>query len=185
MSSKKTELIRSIKYLLIAASAGIIQIGTFTLLNELLSLEYYISYGIALVLSVIWNFTFNRKYTFKSANNVPVAMLKVLAYYIVFTPASMYLEKVLTDAGLNAYLVTAINMLINVSTELPYQRFFVFGKNIDTNKIAIEEQANEIKIRIKLKTKIKAVEEKTDNKKAPKESTKLKTKMNIKIKTPN
>ena len=79
------ELLRAVKFALISASAGIIQIGTFTLLNELLHLPYWVSYLIALVLSVVWNFTLNRKYTFKSAANVPIAMLKVAAYYAVFT----------------------------------------------------------------------------------------------------
>ena len=135
-NNKKIEFIRTVKYLLFTASAGIIQILSFTLLNEIARLQYWLSYGIALVLSVIWNFTFNRKFTFKSANNVPIAMVKVVCYYLVFTPLSMWLEAVLTNAGLNEYLVTAINMLINVSTELPYQRFFVFGASLDTNDIA-------------------------------------------------
>ena len=122
------ELLRAVKFALISASAGIIQIGTFTLLNELLHLPYWVSYLIALVLSVVWNFTLNRKYTFKSAANVPIAMLKVAAYYAVFTPLSTWLEHLLTTgAGWNEYLVTAINMLLNFVTEFLYQRFYVFG----------------------------------------------------------
>lgn len=143
MNDKKKELIRTLKYLLCTISAGVIQLGSFALLNELLHLEYYVSYGIALALSVVWNFTFNRKFTFKSANNVTIAMTKVICYYVVFTPLSMYLEKILTDASINEYLVTFINMLINVSTELPYQRFFVFGKSLDTNDLAKKEQQKE------------------------------------------
>ncbi len=131
--SKKKELLRTLKYALVAASAGLIQIGVFTLLNEIAGLSYWLSYLIALVLSVIWNFTINRKYTFKSANNVPIAMLKVVAYYAVFTPLSTLLENYLTGIGWNEYLVTAINMIINFVTEFLYQRFFVFGKSIDTN----------------------------------------------------
>ena len=138
------EIIRTIKYALIAASAGIIQIGSFTLLNEILHLYYWLSYLIALVLSVIWNFTFNRRYTFKSASNIPKAILLVLAYYVVFTPASTYLEHYLTDVCLwNEYLVTAINMLINFVTEFLYQRFVVFHNSIDTNDIAQRERDKE------------------------------------------
>lgn len=134
------ELKRTIKYVLIAASAGIIEFGTFTLLNEVFHLDYWVSYLIALVLSVLWNFTFNRRYTFKSASNVPVAMLKVFAYYCVFTPLSTLLEKYLTETlGWNEYVVTIINMLLNLATEFPYQRFFVFRQTIDTNDIAIKE----------------------------------------------
>ncbi len=130
----KKEIVRAIKFLLFSMSAGLIQLGSFTLLNELLHWDYWLSYLIALVLSVIWNFTFNRKFTFKSANNVPIAMLKVLGYYAVFTPLSTLLEHYLADTLMwNEYLVTFINMFINLVTEFLFQRFVVFGKSIDTN----------------------------------------------------
>ena len=129
----KKELLRTIKFTLFSISAGVIQFLTFTLLNELVHLDYWVSYLIALVLSVLWNFTINRKVTFHSANNVPIAMLKVACYYAVFTPLSTALEHLLTmRLGWNEYLVTAINMLINFVTEYFYQRFFVFGNSIDT-----------------------------------------------------
>ncbi|MBR4659001.1 MAG: GtrA family protein [Clostridia bacterium] len=134
------EFRRTVKYVLIAASAGIIQFGTFTLLNEVFHLDYWLSYLIALVLSVLWNFTFNRRYTFKSASNVPKAMLLVFAYYCVFTPLSTMLEHYLTRTlGWNEYVVTIINMLLNLATEFPFQRFVVFRKTIDTNDIAERE----------------------------------------------
>lgn len=139
-SDKKTELLRSFKFLLFSISAGLIQIGSFTLMNELLHLPYWLSYLIALVLSVLWNFTLNRRYTFKSANNVPIAMLKVAAYYLVFTPLSTWLEDILTGLGWNEYLVTFLNMAINLVTEFLYQRFFVFRNSIDTNSIAKKEK---------------------------------------------
>ncbi|MBR3130381.1 MAG: GtrA family protein [Clostridia bacterium] len=138
----KHEFLRTVKYVLIAASAGIVQIGSFTLMNELIGWDYWLSYLIALVLSVVWNFTFNRRYTFKSASNIPKAMLLVFAYYCVFTPLSTLLEHYLTDRlHWNEYLVTAINMLLNLATEFPYQRFVVFKKTIDTNDLAKKDQA--------------------------------------------
>ena len=131
---KKAELLRSVKFTLFSISAGVIQIGSFTLLNELLHLDYWASYLIALVLSVLWNFTLNRRYTFHSANNVPVAMLKVALFYAVFTPASTWLEHWLTTGcGWNEYLVTAINMVLNFVLEFLYDRFYVFRGSIDTN----------------------------------------------------
>ena len=143
---KKTtarEVLRTVKYALIAASAGIIQIGTFTLLNELLEWDYWVSDLIALVLSVLWNFTLNRRYTFKSAANVKKAMLLVFLYYLVFTPLSTWLEHFLTDTcGWNEYLVTAINMLINFVTEFLYQRFVVFRDTLDTNDLAKKERSS-------------------------------------------
>ena len=136
-SEKKKELIRSLKFLLFSISAGAIQILSFTLLNELLHLPYWVSYLIALVLSVIWNFTLNRRFTFRSANNVPVAMLKVTAYYAVFTPLSTLLEKYLTETvGWNEYLVTLINMVLNFVTEYLFDIFVVFRGSIDTNDLA-------------------------------------------------
>ena len=127
------ELIRVIKFTLFSRSAGIIEIISFTLLNELIHLPYWVSYVTALVLSVIWNFTLNRRFTFQSAANIPVAMLKVMMFYAVFTPLSAWFEHIMTmKFGWNEYLATAVNMLINFITEFLYQRFFVFGKTIDT-----------------------------------------------------
>lgn len=133
--TKKKELWRVVKFTLFSASAGLIEIGSFALLNELLHLPYWLSYLIALVLSVLWNFTLNRKFTFQSAANVPVAMLKVACYYAVFTALSTLLEHQLAgNLGWNEYLVTAINMALNFVTEFLYQRFFVYRNSIDTAK---------------------------------------------------
>ena len=132
---KKKELWRVVKFVLFSASAGVIQIGLFTALNELCRWSYWPCYLIALVASVVWNFTLNRKFTFQSAANVPVAMAKVAAYYAVFTPLSTLLGNFLAASlGWNEYLVTVVNMLLNFSTEFLYQRFFVFGKTIDSAK---------------------------------------------------
>ena len=133
-SNKKKEIWRVVKFTLFSASAGIIEIVSFALLNELLHLPYWLSYLTALVLSVLWNFTLNRKFTFQSAANVPVAMFKVACYYLVFTPLSTLLEHWLTGLGWNEYLVTAINMILNFVTEFLYQRFFVYNDSIDTAK---------------------------------------------------
>ena len=129
------EFIRFIKFALFSASAGLIEMGSFALLNEFTAGRYWPCYLIALVLSVVWNFTLNRKFTFKSAANVPIAMAKVLSYYAVFTPLSTLLGEYLAGTlGWNEYLVTVINMLLNFGTEFLYQRTFVFGKSLDTGK---------------------------------------------------
>lgn len=129
------EFIRFIKFALFSASAGLIEMGSFALLNEFTAWSYWPCCLIALVLSVVWNFTLNRKFTFKSAANVPIAMAKVLAYYAVFTPLSTLLGEYLAGTlGWNEYLVTVINMLLNFGTEFLYQRTFVFGKSLDTGK---------------------------------------------------
>lgn len=132
MSEKRKELIRAIKFTLFSVSAGIIQAITFALMYEVLHWAYWISYLIALVLSVVWNFTLNRNITFKSANNVPVAMLKVAAFYVVFTPLSTWCGAVLEGIGWNGFLVVALTMLLNFVLEFLYDRFFVFGASIDT-----------------------------------------------------
>lgn len=127
------EFFRFLKFALISASAGLIELGSFTLFNELLHWPYWLSYMVALVLSVLWNFTLNRKYTFQSAADVPSAMLKVALFYAVFVPASTWIEHYMTGLGVNEYIVTIGNMLLNFVLEFLYQRFYVFRDSIDTN----------------------------------------------------
>ena len=137
----KKELLRSIKFTLFSASAGIIQVAAFAILNSALGLPYWPSYLAALILSVLWNFTFNRKFTFKSANNVPVAMLKVALFYAVFTPLSTWWTDVFVkDLQVNEYIVLAVTMVINFVTEFLYDKFVVFRNSIDTNNLAQKEQ---------------------------------------------
>ncbi len=133
--NRKKELIRSLKFLFFSVSAGIIEMGSFALLTELTDWSYWPCYLIALTLSVLWNFTLNRRFTFASCCNVPVAMLKVLGFYLVFTPLSTLLGDYLAETLLwNEYLVTAINMILNFVLEYLYDRFFVFSDSIDTRK---------------------------------------------------
>lgn len=141
MSDKKKETLRIIKFVLFSISAGVIEIVVFSLLNELAGWPYWPCYLIALVLSVLWNFTLNRKFTFQSANNVPAAMLKVALFYAVFTPASTCIGNYLAESLLwNAYLVTLLNMACNFVLEYLYDRFVVFGKSLDTNERAKKEK---------------------------------------------
>ena len=138
---KKKEVWRAVKFALFSASAGIIEIVVFALLNELLRLPYWLSYLAALAASVLWNFTLNRRFTFQSANNVPRAMLQVALFYAVFTPLSTLLEHVLTEKlGWNEYLATGINMALNLVTEYLYDRYIVFRDSIDTNELAKKKQ---------------------------------------------
>ena len=134
MAKTNKELLRTLKFVLFSISAGLIQILSFTLMEEVLHLTHWLSYLISLVLSVVWNFTLNRKFTFQSAANVPVAMLKVLGYYLVFAPVSTILGNFLAEGLLwNEYLVEFLMMTLNFVTEFLFQRFFVFGKSLDTN----------------------------------------------------
>ena len=131
----KKEILRAVKFTLFSISAGVIQMGSFTLLNELVQWPWWPSHLISLTLSVLWNFTLNRKFTFQSAANVPVAMLKTLGYYVVYMPTSLWLGNYLTGTLLwNNYVVEVLVMLLNFVTEFLFQRFFVFGKSLDTNK---------------------------------------------------
>lgn len=136
MSERRKELWRTVKFVLFSASAGIIQVASFALFEEVLHLTHWLSYLLSLVLSVLWNFTLNRKFTFHSAGNVPIAMVKVAIFYAIFTPLSTWWTAALTgeSVGWNEYLVLAITMLSNFVLEYLYDRFFVFGKTIDTAK---------------------------------------------------
>ncbi|MPN17787.1 hypothetical protein SDC9_165142 [bioreactor metagenome] len=134
--TNKQNFVQFIKFTLFSISAGVIQVASFTLLNEVVRLPYWPGYLIALTLSVLYNFTVNRRYTFKSAANVPLAMLKVIGYYCVFTPLSTLWGDYLTGIGWNAYIVLGGTMIINFVTEFLFCRFFVYRKSINTNKLA-------------------------------------------------
>ena len=131
----KKELIRTIKFTLFSISAGIIEIVLFTLLDKFTGWAYWPKYLIALIASVIWNFTLNREYTFKSANNVPIAMIKVAIFYALFTPVSTIAGNYLAEnLGWNDILVTLLNMLCNFVLEYLYDKYVVFRGSIDTKK---------------------------------------------------
>ena len=133
---KHKELLRTLKFVFFSISAGVIELLAFSLLNELTRWSYWPCYLIALILSVLWNFTLNRRYTFQSASNVPVAMLKVFAFYCVFTPLSTIGGSYLADTlHWNEYLVTALNMVCNLTLEFLYDRFYVFRDSIDTREM--------------------------------------------------
>lgn len=144
ISEKRKETLRVVKFVMFSISAGVIEILSFTLLNELTDWPYWPCYLIALSLSVIWNFTLNRKFTFKSVANVPVAMAKILAFYCVFTPVTTILGNYLAESlHWNEYIVTGINMGLNISTEYLYDRFVVFRKTLDTNNLAQRQREKE------------------------------------------
>ena len=138
---KKAEVIRVVKYVLFSISAGVIQSLAFTLLHEIFQWPYWPCYLIALVLSVLWNFTLNRKFTFQSTANVPRAMLLVALYYCAFTPLSTLWGNALTNAGWNDYIVLFGTMLVNLTTEFLFWRLVVYRGNIDTNDRAKKKQA--------------------------------------------
>ena len=131
----KKELKRMLKFTLFSISAGLIEIGLFELLYNVIKWSWWPSYLIALVASVLWNFTLNREYTFKSANNVPIAMMKVFFFYLVFTPLSTLLGNYLEGTlNWNGTVVTLINMVLNFVLEYLYDRYYVFKDSIDTKK---------------------------------------------------
>lgn len=144
---KNNNILQAVKFALFSASAGIIQVGSFTLLNEvvlpnisiqnekimaILSAEYGVCYLIALILSVLWNFTFNRRFTFKSAANIPIAMAKVFGFYLVFTPLSVWLGELATSKGVNEYIVLALTMLSNMVLEYLFCKFVVYRNQENT-----------------------------------------------------
>ena len=127
------ESLRVLKFVLFSISAGVIQILSFTFFNELLHCSYWFCYLIALVLSVLWNFTLNRKFTFRSAANVTRAMMLVFLYYLAFTPLSTWVEHILTGTlWWNEYIATILNMVCNLVTEFLFQRYVVYGRSVDT-----------------------------------------------------
>ncbi|MBU1142810.1 MAG: GtrA family protein [Firmicutes bacterium] len=124
--------IQATKFLLFSISAGVIQALTFTFFYEIMKLEYWPAYLISLTLSVLWNFTLNRKFTFKSAANIPLAMSKVAFFYLIFTPLSTWWGDALTNLEWNAYLVLGLTMITNLVTEFLYTKYYVYKNNINT-----------------------------------------------------
>ncbi len=137
--TKKQNLIQALKFLLFSASAGIIQVVSFSLLKELIKLPYWPCYVIALILSVLYNFTVNRRFTFKSAANVPKAMMQIFIYYLIFTPLSTWWGNALTGIGWNEYLVLFGTMVINFVSEFCVCRFIVYRKSMYTNEAGKKE----------------------------------------------
>ncbi len=132
----KEELWQAVKFTLFSASAGLIQIGSFALLRSVIGLEQWISYLVSLILSVLWNFTFNRRYTFRSDANIARAMALTALYYAVFTPISTWWSQALVNIGWHDYIVEIGTMLVNFVTEFIYQKFVVYRGTIDTNDVA-------------------------------------------------
>lgn len=133
MNDNKKQLWQAIKFTLFSISAGIIQIGSFALF-EIFITDYWIPYLISLVLSILWNFTLNRRYTFKSAANVPVAMTKVFGFYLVFTPLSTYLGDMAEGVGVNDFIILIVTMVANFVLEFLFCKFVVYRGKEDTMK---------------------------------------------------
>ena len=127
----KKQLWQAVKFTLFSISAGVIQIGSFAIM-ELFIQDYWIPYLISLVLSILWSFTLNRRYTFKSAANVPVAMAKVFGFYLVFTPLSTYLGNLAEGVGVNDFIILIIAMLANFVLEFLFCKLVVYRGKEDT-----------------------------------------------------
>ena len=132
MNRKTSSLIQFVKFTLFSVSAGIIQIGSFTVFNEVLTWKYWPAYLTSLVLSIVWNFTFNRRFTFKSAANVPIAMLKLFGFYAVFTPVSTWLGHLAENGGVNEYIVLGVTMACNFVLEFFFSKFCMYRNNENT-----------------------------------------------------
>lgn len=142
---EKKEALRALKFVLFSASAGIVEAVAMVLCEEVIKIPgHYVCYTIALVLSVLWNFTFNRKLTFQSAENVPKAMALVFLFYVPFAPFTIWLQHILSDVNSwNEYVVLAINMALNLSLEYLWDAKVVYRKTMDTNEVAKRKQAKE------------------------------------------
>lgn len=123
-----------LKFTFFSLSAGIIQFGSCALFYKLLHWDYWISYLVALILSVVWNFTLNRRFTFQSAANVPVAMLKVFGFYLVFTPVSTWLGDLAEGAGVDGLIVLLVTMLANFILEFLFCKLVVFRGQENTRE---------------------------------------------------
>ena len=131
---KKESIFQMIKFTLFSVSAGIVQVVTFAIFNELFHWIYWPAYLTSLVLSIIWNFTLNRQYTFKSAVNVPIAMLKLFGFYAIFTPLSTWLGHIAELSGINDYIILAVTMASNFVLEFLFSKFVIYKNQENTRK---------------------------------------------------
>lgn len=129
MDENNKSLLKVIKFTIFSISAGLIQIASFAIFNSVIKMPYWPSYLISLLLSILWNFTLNRKFTFKDVSNVYLAMIKVIVFYAVFTPVSTLLGNYFVNNGAFEYLVLAISMISNLVLEFLFMNFFVFKNN--------------------------------------------------------
>jgi putative flippase GtrA len=132
--TKKDNWVQFIKFTAFSISAGVIQAGSFTLLNELTKFPYWPSYLISITLSVLWNFTLNRRFTFKSSNNIPVAMTKIFIFYILFIPITTWSGDAIVNAGVNEYIVLGVTMILNFVTEFLFSRIFIYKNQMNTRE---------------------------------------------------
>ena len=160
---KRKGVMQFIKYALCAASAGIIQIVLFSILQavipsngktihfivEDMDLVTFIATTVALCASILWNFTFNRKFTFKDAGNVPKAMILAFLFYVPFYPfqtwyvhtiKSFLVEAIGTDGA--GIIAEGSVMIINFALEFMWQKFVVFRKPKDKQENKTEENEN-------------------------------------------
>lgn len=131
MSKGKSQFFQALKFTLFSISAGIIQVASFALM-EIFIKDYWIPYLTSLVLSILWNFTLNRRYTFKAAVNVPIAMAKVFGFYLLFTPLSTWLGDLAEGHGVNDFLILAVTMLSNFVLEFLFCKFVVYRGSENT-----------------------------------------------------
>ena len=131
---KNNTILQMIKFTLFSISAGVIQVASFALFNELFKWNYWPAYLISLILSIVWNFTFNRRFTFKSAANVPVAMAKLFGFYLVFTPLSTYLGHLADKGGVNEYIILILTMLSNFVLEFLFSKYLIYRNQENTLK---------------------------------------------------
>ncbi len=135
---QKESLLQMIKFTLFSISAGIIQAGSFAVFNELFHWMYWPAYLTSLILSIIWNFTLNREYTFKSATNIPVAMAKLFGFYAVFTPLSTWLGHLADLSGINEYIILGVTMISNFILEFLFCKFVIY-KGQENTKVQKEK----------------------------------------------
>lgn len=133
--TKKQQFLQLLKFTAFSLSAGIIQfLLQSTLFDWTHVLTYWQAYPIALTASVIWNFTFNRKFTFKASSNVPIAMVLVVIYNLLIVVPFAILGEYLVQLWGDAYgmLVTVLLLLFNFVTEFFWDKFVVFNDKLVT-----------------------------------------------------
>lgn len=142
-SKGKAALIQAIKFTLLSITAAGVEVASFALMVWINSLTgwfpFWVSQSVSIALSVIYNFTVNRHFTFKSANNVPIAMLKVALFYVFFIPLTSWGGQILSNMGWADWLLKGISLLLNFVGEFLWWKFVVFRGSENTNSLAVKQ----------------------------------------------
>lgn len=116
-------------FLYFSLGAGVIKLVSFLLLSLIDSghgAVLVLAEIVSVVLSGLFNFTWNRKFTFRSTNNIVPGMFLYGLYSLIATPAVASFIVDLTRRGWADWLAKAMKMALHFILDSLYCKFVIF-----------------------------------------------------------